>query len=196
MSREEILKMSNQESNKITKESIETALIMLMKEKKFEDITITEIIEKAGVSRSGYYRNYKYKEDVLLEIFNKLLEEIMKAIIPILSEDNVDTEKCYEVLFKKVKDNKDLFLIIIQANLEQKFQKTIEEKLTLNLSETERKEKYTILSWSGGTCNVMFEWLKDRMVEKPEELAEICKSIKSNGIESINFGKNYFTKNK
>ena len=62
----EYLKLSNMESNKITKESIQVALISLMANKKLENITITEIVKKAGVSRTSFYRNYKDKEDVLL----------------------------------------------------------------------------------------------------------------------------------
>ena len=38
-------------ANLIVKESIETALIELMEKKSFADITITEIVTKAGVSR-------------------------------------------------------------------------------------------------------------------------------------------------
>lgn len=55
------LRQSNAESNALTKESIETALLALMKEKNFSSITITDIAKKAGVSRLAYYRNYSSK---------------------------------------------------------------------------------------------------------------------------------------
>jgi len=50
----DILKKNNMEINAITKEAIEQALISLIKEKDFKDITITEITKKAGVSRTAY----------------------------------------------------------------------------------------------------------------------------------------------
>lgn len=37
----------------------------LLHEKKFEDIKITEVIERAQVSRSTFYRNYDALEDIL-----------------------------------------------------------------------------------------------------------------------------------
>ena len=53
---------------KITKESIVTAVVLLCAEKPFEKITVTEIVRKAGVSRTAFYRNYDSKEDVLKEL--------------------------------------------------------------------------------------------------------------------------------
>ena len=45
-------------SNTLIKKCIVDALISLMNEKAFDDITITEICTKACVSRMTYYRNY------------------------------------------------------------------------------------------------------------------------------------------
>lgn len=59
-------------ANLVVRESIETALIELMKKKPLSDITISEIVERAGVSRVSYYRNYYYKEDVLFASMDKI----------------------------------------------------------------------------------------------------------------------------
>ena len=53
------------QSNVLVKECIVTALLKL---------TISELCEKAGVSRMSFYRNYESKE----EIFKKRLEEIFE----------------------------------------------------------------------------------------------------------------------
>ena len=45
------------QSNVFVKQCIVDGLFDLMENKKFEDITITEIIKRAGVSRMGFYRN-------------------------------------------------------------------------------------------------------------------------------------------
>lgn len=62
-------------ANLIVRESIETALIQLMGRKPFGEITVSEIVEKAGVSRVSYYRNYYYKEDVLFAKMDKIAAE-------------------------------------------------------------------------------------------------------------------------
>jgi len=53
------------ESNRLAKECIVTALIELMKVRDYNAISITDITKKAGVSRMAYYRNYTSKEDIL-----------------------------------------------------------------------------------------------------------------------------------
>ena len=77
MSKNESLKMSNMESNLFTKECICTALLSLMATETFDHITVTAIIKRAGVSRGGFYRNYKSKEDVLEEICEELFQYIL-----------------------------------------------------------------------------------------------------------------------
>ena len=58
----EILRLSNQESNQITRECLEAALLDLMTTKDLDKISITELTNNAGVSRSAFYNNYKTKE--------------------------------------------------------------------------------------------------------------------------------------
>ncbi|CRH91822.1 mycofactocin system transcriptional regulator [Chlamydia trachomatis] len=56
---------SNKESNQLTRESIETALVFLLEKKDLNQISISELVKKAGVSRNAFYRNYKSKEEIL-----------------------------------------------------------------------------------------------------------------------------------
>ena len=60
--------MSNNEANRITRESINTALLELMDNQDFDSITISALVKRAGVSRQSFYRNYTSKEDVIIEI--------------------------------------------------------------------------------------------------------------------------------
>ena len=49
-------------NNQIIRESITEALLILMENLSFSDITISALTRKAGVSRVSFYRNYKSKE--------------------------------------------------------------------------------------------------------------------------------------
>lgn len=71
-----VLKLSNEESNKLTIECLEQALIILMAEKPFNKITITEIVKKAGVSRTAFYRNYNTKEDIIQKYLTETVDNI------------------------------------------------------------------------------------------------------------------------
>ena len=56
-------KVNRKES--IIVDSITEALLQLMSKKDFNNISICEITEKAGIGRVSFYRNFDNKEDVL-----------------------------------------------------------------------------------------------------------------------------------
>ena len=71
--------MSNKkEPTTLVKKCIVDALLILMNEKDFDDISITEICNKAGVSRMAYYRNYYTKKDIILEYLKDIGEDFKK----------------------------------------------------------------------------------------------------------------------
>ena len=61
--------------NTTTKRRIALALMELLDEKAFGEITVTEITDRAGVSRMTYYRNYKSKEDIFVQALSDILDE-------------------------------------------------------------------------------------------------------------------------
>ena len=73
--REIRLKKRTNSANLIVRESIETAIIELQNKKPIDKITITEIVNNAGVGRISFYRNYYYKEDVLFSAMDKIAAE-------------------------------------------------------------------------------------------------------------------------
>ena len=76
MQKKEVLRMNNKESNQLTRECLQLALMHLMGEHPYEKITVSEIVRRAGVSRTAFYRNYTDKEDILHELGNRLIKSI------------------------------------------------------------------------------------------------------------------------
>lgn len=72
------LTKANQEMNQLTRESIETALLFLMEKKDLKQISISELVKKAGVSRNAFYRNYKSKEEILEIYYERTSSNLKK----------------------------------------------------------------------------------------------------------------------
>lgn len=72
------LTKANQEMNQLTRESIETALLFLMEKKDLKQISISELVKKAGVSRNAFYRNYKSKEEILELYYERTSSNLKK----------------------------------------------------------------------------------------------------------------------
>ncbi|HEM5982027.1 TPA: TetR/AcrR family transcriptional regulator [Streptococcus suis] len=72
------LYQSNKEANQLTKESIETALLFLLEKKELKQISVSELVRKAGVSRNAFYRNYKSKEEILEDYYERTSSNLKK----------------------------------------------------------------------------------------------------------------------
>src|SRR4051812_40427414 len=49
-----------------TREALGDAIIELMQQKPFEEITVQQVLDRAGVSRSTFYVHYRDKDDLFL----------------------------------------------------------------------------------------------------------------------------------
>ncbi|WKA58358.1 TetR/AcrR family transcriptional regulator [Planococcus shenhongbingii] len=74
-----------------TKLDFYNAFIELLKQKKYEQITIKDIISLAGYSRGSFYNHYREKDDLLNEIIDSLFHEARRAQrAPYINEDSID----------------------------------------------------------------------------------------------------------
>lgn len=64
---------------KRTKRIFHHALLMLVQEKNFESISISEIVRKADVNRGTFYFHYEQKEDLLEEMVQTTLTQMVVA---------------------------------------------------------------------------------------------------------------------
>ncbi len=64
---------------KRSKKALKEALIQLMKEKDFKEISITEIVREAEVNRGTFYKHYQYKEDLLEEIIDEVITDLIAS---------------------------------------------------------------------------------------------------------------------
>ena len=68
--------MLNKES--LTETYLTQALIELIEKKPFDKITITDIAEKAGVSRITFYRHFNSKTDIIDKKNKSITKECLK----------------------------------------------------------------------------------------------------------------------
>ncbi len=178
-----LLRMSNQESNAITKECIETALISLMDKKNFHEITITDIIQRAGVSRASYYRNYESKEDILSGYIQSIFKELSNAML----KYNAVTEnrQTWDALLKAVKKVAPKYKLLLEAGFGDRF--TIEYASLMNkdVDKSNVKLYYSNIYWAGAISAVLSEWVRNDLDTDPKEIAEIGSRMMTEGIYTV-----------
>ncbi len=105
--------MKNHPMNEMAVDCIYTALTQLMQTKPYEEITISEITRRAGVSRMAYYRNYKEKDDIILKRFQK---QILFIESNISDKETITEDKFLISLIDEMIGN-PVFEYVFQAQL-------------------------------------------------------------------------------
>lgn len=72
--------MTGNRQSERSRQWIEEALFSLMEKKPFQEITVTDIAQKAGIARLTFYRNFETKENVLLRYFDGLFESFLSQL--------------------------------------------------------------------------------------------------------------------
>ena len=167
--------LSNNEANRITRESICTAFLEIINTKEFNDISISEIVRRAGVSRQSFYRNYTSKEDIVLEIESVMQTELIKKL-----DDPVYTEnpkKWYLNFFSSIRANKAVVTILYKADLFETMLKKVPLLIESNMTISTPDLHYLIIGSMGAVNAISLAWFNDGMKESEEELADICMKL-------------------
>ncbi|MNI36457.1 Bacterial regulatory protein, tetR family [compost metagenome] len=172
LERMEILRLSNLESNRITKECIESALMLLMKERNFNEISITDIVKRAGVSRTAYYRNYSSKEDILHSLVQEVVDNTIQAMC--LHDPGKETYEFWYAMFRFIRPYHETYQLLLKANFGENILEQIIGKMQENVADGDVKGKYESAFWSGAVYAILTEWFKGGMKQSDEEMAQIC----------------------
>ena len=182
-----------------SKKSIKDAFLQLIKEKSYGNITITDIANKAMINRKTFYMHYETKENLYNEITDELLEEITPPIVyeGIHSLKGKEQRAAVTHLLLKIKENKDVFEILINDNTNQEFIEKLKKKLINELffrSRIDLTDKDTlftfdllseayfslfkvIIQWWANTEGISTDYVFDMILEffskKPLELLGI-----------------------
>lgn len=72
---ENVSPQSNEKRNAYVIDQITKAFLELFKNMSIDEISISELTNKAGVGRASFYRNFNRKEDILILYINNLFSE-------------------------------------------------------------------------------------------------------------------------
>ncbi len=162
-----------QELNAFIKECITKALINLMGKKSFEDITITELVECAGVSRVSFYRNFESKIDVLEKHLQTLWKEWECEY-----ERVGNPEYFSESILKHFYKYKELNLLLYKQGLSFMIYDMLRWSAKLDECNT-NIERYGKSLFAGLIFGAVDEWIRQGMKESPEEIILLTSQVKN-----------------
>lgn len=92
-----------------TRRLLSEALIELMQEKRYERITVQNIVDRANVGRSTFYAHYKDKDDLLLNDFEHVLDMLNRHV----DLDDVEGLPISTGLFQHIQEHHHLYRALL-----------------------------------------------------------------------------------
>ncbi|MCB2309384.1 TetR/AcrR family transcriptional regulator [Clostridium estertheticum] len=171
----------NQKSEK-SKMWMENTLIKLMETEVYNEITIQEITDNAGLSRRTFYRNYSSKEEIIEQLFVKIWNEYE---VLITSQDDLSMPNVTRVFFTIMTRHIDFLLIVNHHHLLPIFLTKVDELLPPIFYETKGKTmpfnkesiSYALSFGTGGLMRILIKWLNDDQRKSPDEMALIVNDM-------------------
>ncbi len=171
---------------------MDKALLELLEKKDFEYITIKEVCEKAGVSRSTFYLHYQNTRDLLDETARHILDGFMEYFVDEkqlitnrfsdceLTELNFMTEKYLMPFLRYFRENKRLFKTMMSNYIsfdlngiyDRLFQNVFDPILS-RFNFPERERHYIMRFYLSGIFAVIMQWVEEDCAKSDEDIAEI-----------------------
>lgn len=162
------------------KSLISNALITLLYKKKIDLITITELCDKAQVSRRTFYRHFKKKNDVV----DYYVTDIMKNLaLELKIHSKQDKKSLIMAFFNYLKPYTQLLLVLNDNKLgDIVFTSYIKCVTTLTFSNIPSQEmcnsnslniQYNMAFMLGGLWSLLTFWIMNGCNKTPAELTDI-----------------------
>lgn len=165
-----------------TRRVLKDALVELILEKRYDSITVQNVIDRADVGRSTFYSHYRDKDDLFLSSWEGLLD----AVVSHIKWENIAQGRFMPVmeLFSHVRDFHDFYEALVRSRKTALIYRSghiylsrrIESALTEALAKSAKPAvSVSILAnyLAAGMMNLMKWWLDHKMPYTPERMDEI-----------------------
>ncbi|MFN8486129.1 MAG: TetR/AcrR family transcriptional regulator [Caldilineaceae bacterium] len=161
------------------------ALIALMQEKRFDKLTVQDIIDRADVGRSTFYAHYQDKEDLLLRSFEHLIAELSQHLAQASSNEQLLPSLG---LFRHIQQHQHLYEALVWGRAADFFFRRTRTHLTqmietqlaaqLGRGQTPAVPLPIVANHIAGSFILLVQWwLDNELPYSPERMEEMFRQL-------------------
>ena len=162
--------------NKFTRMCIGEAITLLMKDKDFDHISISDITKRSGVSRMTFYNYYNSKDEAVRDYLKEIIDEYIEV------EEDDETAGHYREKEHIVKalnffdKHANFFVTFAKRKKIDFIIEAINSFMIKYVYPNRNYSKYELYYYSGALLNLFLKWEEEGKEISAEEVAEIiCK---------------------
>jgi len=175
-----------------TRHLVHAALMELLLEKRYEAITVRDILDHAEIGSSTFYAHYFDKEDVLTDVIEQMLEQLFPAMAQTTVEQGMLPSLA---LFRHIQEHSQHshFRALVRGHAEERVWEVLQTKLssiieqTLASDDAEKKapsvpREVVAAYLSGAFLNLLTWWITSEMPYSAERMDEIFQQLALPGV--------------
>lgn len=169
----------NEQRNTFARECMFLALKRLLKQKPFEEITVSELIKVAGVSRTTFYRNYHS----LAGILEDYLERYPFGAVSVesYSPEKFDLRGRLHDSFASLKEEQQLINSMLKSELDRliynNYDKLIKGTCRQRAFEIGFRSDYELSAFVGMYYGICYDWIRGGMKEEIDSMVDTAYRI-------------------
>ena len=168
-----------------TSQMLYDALVVLMGQKKFEKIKVSDLIKEAGVGRATFYRHFDTIEDILRMRSDQTIDDLLTYLIIYRQTHNIKNRwGLLKPFLRYFYLDSTIVELLIQAErvhiLQASFYKRIEpiKQVAVGLLDAPPEYiEYGMVIRVGVAISILTQWIKSGKPQAPDELADELSSL-------------------
>lgn len=180
--------------SKRTRKALGDALVELMLTKRFDDITVQDILERANIGRSTFYAHYTDKEQLLMAQIERMIHQLEAYTIEMGQQHNVLLPSLE--LFRHVQEQRRLMQAFVWGRgaemLTRDFQGQVSKIIEQNLlSLTDNAAGFSVplpvvANFVASTFLMLLRWWFDEdMRHTPEQMDAMFQKLVMPGVHGV-----------
>jgi len=159
-----------------SRDALLTALLHLLTENSFEQVTIREITQRAGIGYATFFRHYPGKEALLNDLAADQIKELLGLALPILFA--IDSRAASTALCAYVEQHRKLWSALLTGGaggtMREEFVRQAKQiAAAMPNPDTWLPGDLKVVYAVGGTLDVLAWWLQQSPALPVERIAEI-----------------------
>ena len=167
--------MPNTKSSDYLKECIADAILVLVRDKPIEKLTVDEIVAKAGVGRATYFRMFHSKQEAITYKFIRMWDQYAE-LNGLEVKDRFDIRNARD-FFEYNYSIRHILDIVYAAGLQEALHDSFYQIMVHAAQSKDRFSSYREKFYAHGLYGLLDEWIRREYQETPEEMAKILKMI-------------------
>lgn len=172
-------------------EWIYDALKELMYVKDYSKITVTDIVNKANIGRTTFYRHFETIDDVLKMKCYEKFQEFRQYCIDYYKLNDVNDNSFLKPFLRYWYNNSEIIELLIKANRESIIKESLTKEVKFFIEASSVSENqvigshlnYFIEMRVSNSISILTEWIRNDKNIQPDELADIITAQTRESIE-------------